>query len=162
MEEVLNRTKLVPVTAGRAGGFWAGMDVGSNSQNRMPKKQIPRFARDDNVGRFSRWRLNIGSTPRFYLTNFVEALAEALLEALVGGLVVGAVGAIVGEAGHVGDFIIEVVGVFVALAGADVFHETGDGVADVERHRFGFGFLNVVDDLAVGSVNGIGFWRERE
>src|SRR5258708_36576611 len=100
--------------------------------------------------------------PRSYLANFVEALAEALLEALVGGLVVGAAGEIVGEAGHVGNFIIEIVGVFVAFAVADILHEAGDGIADVERHRFGFGFVNVIDDFAVGSVNGIGFWRERQ
>src|SRR5216684_159719 len=98
----------------------------------------------------------------FNLANFVEAGAETLLKALVGGLVVGAAGEVVGEAGHVGDFIIEIVGVFVALAVADVFHETGDGVADVERHRFSLGFVNVIDDFAVGSVDGIGFWRERE
>src|SRR5258707_6854462 len=57
-----------------------------------------------------------------YFTDFVEALAETLLEALVGGLVVGAAGEVVGEAGHVGDFIIELVGVFVALTIADIFH----------------------------------------
>jgi len=94
--------------------------------------------------------------------DFFEAKAEPLLEALVCGMVVGAAGEIVGEAGHVGDFIIEIVGVFVALAVADIFHEAGDGVADVERHRLGFGFVNVVDDLAVGGINGVGFWRERE
>ena len=83
-----------------------------------------------------------------------------MLEALVGGLVVGAAGEIVREAGHVGHSIIEIVSVFVALPVADVFHEAGDGVADVERHRFGLGFVNVIDDLAVGSVNGVGFWRQ--
>jgi len=32
----------------------------------------------------------------------------------------------------------------------------------VERHRLGLGFVNIIDDLAVGSVNGVRFWRERE
>ena len=99
---------------------------------------------------------------RFDFANFVEALAEALFEALVSGLIVSAAGEIVGEAGHVGDFIIEVVGIFVALAVADVFHEAGYGVANVEGHGLGFGLVNIVDDLSVGSVDGIGFWRERE
>src|SRR5437879_1670567 len=103
-----------------------------------------------------------GHRTRFYLTNFVEALAEALLEALIGGLIVRAADEIVGEAGHVCPFIIEIVGVFVALAIADVFHQSRDGVANVERHRFGFGFVNVIDDFAVSSVNGVRFWRERE
>src|SRR5712691_11562930 len=98
----------------------------------------------------------------FYLANFVEARAEARFEALVSGLVIRAAGEIVGEAGHVGDFIIEVVCVLVALAVADIFHEAGDSVAYVERHRFGLGFVNVVDDFTIGSVNGVGFWRERE
>ena len=49
-------------------------------------------------------------------------MAEAGFEALVGGLVVGAAGEIVGEAGHVGDFFFEIVGIFVALTIADVFH----------------------------------------
>jgi len=99
----------------------------------------------------------------FYLTNFVETLAEALLEALVGRLVVGAAGEIVREAGHVGDFIIETVGVFVALAVADIFHQAGDGRCGMWRGTGSASVLvHVVDDLAVGSVNGIGFWRERE
>src|SRR5258708_5329662 len=126
------------------------------------KKQIPCFARDDSAGRFFGDASSIGSSARFYLANFVEALAEALLEALVGGLVVGAAGEVVGEASHVRYFIIEIVGVFVPLAIADVFHETRDGIADVERHGLCLGFVNVIDDLAVGSVNGVGFWRERE
>src|SRR6267143_3399415 len=108
---------------------------------------------------FHVWLLRVWHRARLYLTNFVEASAEALFEALVGGLVVGAAGEIVGEAGHVGDFIIEIVGVFVALAVADIFHEASDGVADVERNRFSLGFVNVVDDLAVGGVDGVGFWR---
>src|SRR5271157_3919655 len=97
---------------------------------------------------------------RFYLANFVQASAKTLLEALIGGLVVGAVGEIVGEAGHVGYFFVEIVSVFVAFAVADIFHETGDGVAKMEGHGIGFGFVYVVKDLAIGSVNGIGFWRE--
>src|SRR5713101_9639259 len=63
-----------------------------------------------------------------YLTDFVEALAEALLETLVGGLVIRAAGEIVGEALHVRDFLVVIVGVLVAFAVADVFHEAGDGV----------------------------------
>src|SRR5229473_2506789 len=87
------------------------------------QKQIPRFARDDNTEKLFGGELGIGDSTGFYLADFVEALAEALLEALVGWLVIDATGEIVGEAGHVRDFIIEIVGVFVALTIADVFHE---------------------------------------
>src|SRR5260370_26049356 len=111
---------------------------------------------------FHVWLLRVWHRARLYLTNFVEALAEALLEALVGGLVVSAAGEIVREAGHVCDFIIEIVGVFVALAVTDIFHEASDGVADVERHWLVFGFVNVIDDFAVGGVNRVGLRRERE
>ena len=97
---------------------------------------------------------------RLYFADFVKALPQARFKALAGGLVVDATGEIVGEASHVGDFIIEIVGVFVAFAVANVFHEPCDGIADVERYRFGLGFVNIIDDLAVGSVNGVGFWRQ--
>src|SRR5580658_5730408 len=102
----------------------------------------------------------ISCRTRFYLANFFQASAKALFEALVGGLVVGAVGEVVGEAGHVGELVFVVMGVFVALAVADIFHEAGDGVADMQRDGIGFGFVHVVDDFAVSSVDGIGLWRE--
>src|SRR5216684_4407590 len=70
------------------------------------QKQIPRFARDDNTEKLFGGELGIGDSTGFYLADFVEALAEALLEALVGWLVIDATGEIVGEAGHVRDFII--------------------------------------------------------
>src|SRR6266850_6694796 len=100
--------------------------------------------------------------PRSYLANFVEALAEALFEALVGGLIVGAAGEIVGEAGHVGDLIVEIVGVFVALAVADIFHQSGYGVAEVEGDGISFGFLDVFEDGAVAGVESVGFGRKRK
>ncbi len=99
---------------------------------------------------------------RLYFTDFVEALAEALLEALVGGPVVRAAGEIVGEARHVGNFFLEIVRVFVAFAVADIFHEAGDRVAKMERDGIGFGFVDVIDNSAIGSVDGIGLGRERE
>src|SRR5208282_549230 len=88
--------------------------------------------------------------------------AKALFEALIGGLVVSAAGEIVGEAGHVRELFVEIVGVFVAFAVADIFHEAGDGVAEMQGHGIGFGFVYIIDDFAIGSVNGIGFWRERQ
>src|SRR5260370_32700371 len=96
---------------------------------------------------FHVWLLRVWHRARLYLTNFVEASAEALFEALVGGLVVGAASEIVGEAGHVCDFIIEIVGVFVALAVDDVFHEARERLAEVERYRVGLGFVNVIGEL---------------
>jgi len=100
--------------------------------------------------------------PGFEFADFVEAKAEALLEALVGGFVVGAAGKIVREAGHVGDFVFGVVGVLVVFAIADVFHEAGDGVAEMEGDGIGFGFVDVFEDVAVGNVDGVGFGREGE
>ena len=85
-----------------------------------------------------------------------------MLEALVCRFVVGAAGKVVREAGHVGDLVVEIVGVFVAFAVADVFHEAGDGVAKVEWDGIGFGFADIVEDLAVGGVHGVGFGRERK
>ena len=83
-----------------------------------------------------------------------------MLEALVCGLVPGAAGEILGQARHVGDLFFEIVGVFVAGAVADVFHEIGGCVAEMERNRTGFSFVNVFEDIAVSSVNGVGFWGE--
>src|ERR1700674_5257936 len=92
---------------------------------------------------------------RFNFSNLFQALAQTLFEALVGRLVVGAAGEIVGEAGHVGDFIIEIVSVLVAFAVADVFHETGDGVAEVEGDGISFRFADVFQDSAVAGVESI-------
>src|SRR6266852_6851225 len=97
-----------------------------------------------------------------YFADFVEALAEALLEALVGGLVVGAAGEIVGEALHVGDFLFVVVGVLVVFAVADVFHQAGGRVAQVQRDGIGFGLLHVIEDFAIAGVQRVGFGRERK
>src|SRR5258708_23539664 len=95
-----------------------------------------------------------------YFTDFVEALAETLLEALVGGLVVGAAGEVVGEALHVGDFVFGVVGVLVAFAVADMLHQAGDRVAQMQRDGVGFGFVHVVEDFAVSGVQCVGFGRK--
>jgi len=50
--------------------------------------------------------------------------------------------------------------VFVAFAVTDIFHESGDGVAKVERDGIGFGFVDIVEDLAIGGVDSVGFWSE--
>ena len=85
-----------------------------------------------------------------------------MFESLVCRFVVCAAGKVVWEAGHVGELVVEIVGVFVAFAIADVFHESGDGVAKVERNGIGLGFADIVEDLAVGGVDGIRFGREGE
>ncbi len=59
-------------------------------------------------------------------------------------------------------FLVEIVGVFVALAVADIFHEARDGIAKMQRDGVRFGFVHVFHDFAISSVNGIGFWRERQ
>src|SRR5438128_7132994 len=65
-------------------------------------------------------------------------------------MVVGAAREIVREAEHVGDFFREVVGVFVAVAVAEIFHKASGGIAHMERHGIGLGFVDVVEDFAVG------------
>src|SRR5712691_4633433 len=97
-----------------------------------------------------------------YLTDFIKALAEALLEALVGGVVVGAAGEVVGQALHVGDFVLGVVGVLVAFTVAKMFHQACGRVAQVQRDGIGFGFLHIFEDFAVSGKQRVGFWRERK
>ncbi len=70
-------------------------------------------------------------------------------------MVVRAGGEVVGEAGHVGDFVGVVVGVLVAGTVADVFHEAGDRVAEMKRNGIGFSFVDVFEDVAVGDVDGV-------
>src|SRR5256884_377612 len=77
-------------------------------------------------------------------------------------MVVGAAREIVREAEHVGDFFREVVGVFVAVAVAEIFHKASGGIAHMERHGIGLGFVDVVEDFAVGGVDGVGFGCERK
>src|SRR6202035_2442791 len=95
-------------------------------------------------------------------TNVFQTLANAMLEALVGRLVVGAPGEVVRQAPHVRNFLVEIVRVFVALTVADIFHQAGNRVAQVERNWVGLGFVNVFHNLAVGSVEGVGLGRERK
>ena len=85
-----------------------------------------------------------------------------MLEALIGGVIVGTAGEIVGETGHVSDFVFEIVGVFVSLAVAEMLHEAGGGVAQMERDRISLGFVDVVEDFAVSGVDGVGFGCERK
>src|SRR5260370_36096126 len=118
------RTWSMPVMRGRAGRFCARTGAGSNSHERTPQKQIPRFARDDSAEKSFCGELGIGDPTESYFAILVEALAEALLEALVGGLVVGAAGEIVGEAGHGGDCTIDSWAVLLALPLADALRAT--------------------------------------
>jgi len=80
---------------------------------------------------------------RFQFANLVQTQTQSLFESLVCRLVVCAAGKVVWEASHVGELVVKIVGVFVAFAIADVFHESGDGVAEVERNGIGFGFADV-------------------
>ena len=96
------------------------------------------------------------------LSDFVHSGAQTGFETLVSRFVVRARGKVVWEAGHVGDFVFEIVGVFVALRVADIFHEAGDGVAEMQRDGLGFGLVDVFEDLAIGGVEGVGFGSERE
>jgi hypothetical protein len=57
----------------------------------------------------------------FDFANFVHSGAQTRLKTLVSRFVVCARGKVVWEAGHVGDFVFEIMGVFVALGIADIF-----------------------------------------
>ena len=72
-----------------------------------------------------------------------HALGEELFAAFLGGLVVAASAEGIGEAVHVSDFALFVVGVEVASAVVEFLHEAGGCVAEVE----GDGFLAGVFDL---------------
>src|SRR5271155_3169606 len=88
--------------------------VGARARPR--RKRIPR---EWSAGRqektISRMVLTIWICWQFYLANYFKAPAKALLETLVRRPVVHAAGEILWQARHVGDFIIVVVRVFVAL-----------------------------------------------
>jgi len=104
----------------------------------------------------------MGGSAGFEFADFGEAGAEAGFEALVGRFVPGTGGKIFGEAGHVSDFFVEVVGVFVAFAIADVFHEAGDGVAKTQRNGIGFGLADIGHHGAVSGVESVGLGRKRK
>ena len=60
------------------------------------------------------------------------------------------------EALHAGDGVVEFVGVLVAAAVADVRHQAGDGIAEVQRDGFGNGGFHVLLDGVGSSVDGVG------
>ena len=72
------------------------------------------------------WRLVLG----FPFFDLIQAGFVFDFEALISGLVVGAVEEIIGEALHIGEFVLAVVGVLVAFAVIEFFHEFGHAVAD--------------------------------
>ena len=63
---------------------------------------------------------------------------------------------------HGGQFVRVVVRKLVTLAVAEVFHQPGGGVAQVQRHGVVAGLLDVFRHFAARPVDGIGFWREGE
>ena len=63
---------------------------------------------------------------------------------------------------HVGDFVFDIVGVLIALAVAQAFHQSGGRVAQVQRDGFGGGLFDVLLHFAVGGVERIRLGRERE
>ena len=53
-------------------------------------------------------------------------------------------------------------GVFVAVAVADIFHEASDGVAELKRNGVGFGLVDIFQNGTVPGIERVGFWRERK
>ena len=66
----------------------------------------------------------------------------------LGGLVVDAVAQIVGQALHVSHFVFEIVRVLVALAVAEVLHQSRGRIAQMQRDGFGGGALHIVPELS--------------
>ena len=66
------------------------------------------------------------------------------------------------EAVHIGNAVLFIVGVLVALAVSDGLHETGGGVAQAQRDGLGAGGLDVGEDVSVSGVEGVRFGREGE
>ena len=50
-------------------------------------------------------------------------------------------------------------GVFVILAVAQVAHQVGDRIAQVDRDRHGNGFLDIFFDFVIGRIDGITLGR---
>lgn len=47
--------------------------------------------------------------------------------------------------------------IFIAFAIADIFHELGGGVTDMERDGLGESVLGIGTGFAIGEIEGIGF-----
>src|SRR5437879_10010106 len=71
--------------------------------------------------------------------NLLDPLTQPLLEALVGRAIVVAVAQALRQARHVGELLFIVVRVLIAPAVADAPHQSGDGIAQVQRHRLRLG-----------------------
>jgi hypothetical protein len=85
-----------------------------------PGKEIPSFGRLLEANCHWVWRVIFAASPSALLrsdpADFVHALGEELFAAFGGGVVPGAPGEAFGEAVHVGDAALFVVGVLVSLA----------------------------------------------
>ena len=94
--------------------------------------------------------------------DFVEPLPDARLKSLIGGMVVNAIGEAFRQAGHVRNFFFRIMRVLIAFSVADVLHQAGDCVAQVQRHRLSHCSLQILLNVAIRCINCIRFWRERQ
>ena len=90
-------------------------------------------------------------------------MREARLLACVAGPVVAASKERLGQIGLIGgDVTVVVVGVLVTGAVAQISHQPGGGVAEVQRHGQGAVLLHVGQGAVVGGERGVTLGRERE
>src|SRR5947199_79639 len=92
----------------------------------------------------------------------VEPLLDGLLVATIGRVVIGAVLDRVGQMLLLHLRLLVVVGVAIALAVADLSHQGGGGIAQVQRHRVGARPLDVLLHGRVRRVERIALGRRRE
>ena len=96
------------------------------------------------------------------LPDFFQSLGEKFLAAFGGRLIPGASREAGREAIHVGDAILHVVCVLVALAVSDGLHQNRGSVAKMERNGLGTSGFDVGENLAISGVERVGFGRKGE
>lgn len=128
----------------------------------MQDKRSDAAARKSAAGEEGRRGKELLCLSRADAANFFEAVAQALLESLGGGVVIDVSLERGRQAGHGCDFFGSVVGILIPFAIADIFHQAGDGVADVQGDRLGGRGAKIAEDVAIGGIDRIGFRSERE
>ena len=84
-------------------------------------------------------------------------VADPFFYAFICGAVVDTVAEIFRKALHIGDLAFYVVGVLIAFAVVQIFHQSGRGVAQMQGNGFGSGLFDIALDVAISGVQRVGF-----